>query len=436
MNENGHYRLHFEFGDYRVYPHERLLTKNGKRIALTPRVLDLLIVLIERDGELVSKDDLLQAIWAESFVEEGNLTRAISTLRKNLGVQSNGSDFIETVPKLGYRFIAPVRKLPAVQSEPPVVRPGRSRARYLAGAGVLLSGALVLVYLLKSSTNLVSPDGLTNLTNNIAEDNLPAWSPDGKKIAFTSNRDGAGDIYVMNADGSGVRRLTNTAAAESSSVWSPDGTKIAFDSERDGNREIYIMDNDGSNQTRLTFNPTVDAGPVSFSPDGKQIAFSRNASNDSDAMYNFDIWIMNIDGSDAKRLTTDPEFDAEPIWSPDGTRIFFTSGRDQNFKIYSISTDGTGEVRVSRENSFREGMFSFTPDGQQIFLSSNTPERVEVNQIFIMSVAGSNPRQISSFTDKVYRFVYSPAAGKFAVSSKKDGNFEIYTMDAAIPPGN
>src|SRR5262245_20047218 len=93
--------------------------------------------------------------------------------------------------------------------------------------------------------------GQTNLTNNAASDQLPAWSPDGNKIAFESTRDGnTSEIYVMNADGTGQTRLTHNAASDYGPVWSPDGSKIAFVSSRDGNDEIYVMNADSPGQTR------------------------------------------------------------------------------------------------------------------------------------------------------------------------------------------
>ena len=102
----------------------------------------------------------------------------------------------------------------------------------------------------------------TRLTDNPASDIVPAWSPDGTKIAFASRRDGNPEVYVMDADGSNPTRLTDNPTFDGVPAWSPDGTKIAFASGRDGNPEVYVMDADGSNQTRLTNYPLSDAVPA------------------------------------------------------------------------------------------------------------------------------------------------------------------------------
>ncbi|CAN5332027.1 hypothetical protein BH10ACI2_BH10ACI2_02910 [soil metagenome] len=431
MSENGHKHLCFEFANFRLYPHERLLTKNADRVPLTPRVMDLLIVLVEHQGELVSKEALLEAVWAGSFVEEGNINRTISTLRKNLGSQSNGGDLIETVPKLGYRFIAPVKEI----SDEDINEPATLKRKrfgwpiWLVGcASIALLG--IVIYYFVSSGGPVRRDGMVRLTNNLAEDDSPEFSPDGKRIAFVSNRDGARNIYVMNSNGGNVVRLTNVPAAENSPTWSPDGTKILFESSRDGNPEIYVMGSDGANQRRLTFNPTTDGGPACFSPDGNRIVFARSAANEGDAYYNFDIYTMNADGGDLQRLTTDPEYDAGPHWSPDGSKILFVSGREKNFDVFVMNADGSDQKNLTHDHE-NEVPIAWTPDGQQIIYNADSASKRELYDIWVMNSDGSNRRQISSFSEKTYNVFFSPAAKTFVFSTKKDGNFEIYTMDAA-----
>ena len=144
---------------------------------------------------------------------------------------------------------------------------------------------------------------------------MPAWSPDGHRIAYTFPS-GANDVFAINTDGTGLVNLTNHPAADARPDWSPDGRHIAFNSNRDGNPEIYVMNADGSNPVRLTFNPGTDMGP-DWSPNGQKIAFESTRDG------NREIYVMNADGTDQVRLTFDSRIDALPSWSPDGKWIAF-----------------------------------------------------------------------------------------------------------------
>ena len=166
--------------------------------------------------------------------------------------------------------------------------------------------------------------GLLQLTDDAAVDRDVAWSPDGRRIAFASDRDGDQEIHVMNADGSGAVQLTTDPGSDTAPAWSPDGTRIAFVSDRDGDAEIFVMDADGSDQANLTQNAVGDGAPA-WSPDGTRIAFSRG-----------EIYAMNTDGSDIAQLTHVADESAcslfpcnarTPDWSPDGTRVAYVWSR-------------------------------------------------------------------------------------------------------------
>jgi dipeptidyl aminopeptidase/acylaminoacyl peptidase len=169
----------------------------------------------------------------------------------------------------------------------------------------------------------------TRLTNNAASDAAPAWSPDGRRIAFESDS----EIFVMNADGSAPTRLTNNAASDAAPAWSPDGQRIAFSSDRDGNSEIYVMNADGSALTRLTHNAASDGMPA-WSPDGQRIAFDSDRDGiDLVLQRGIEIYVMNADGSAPTRLTNNAATDFAPAWSPDGQKIAFASTRDTHYQM-------------------------------------------------------------------------------------------------------
>jgi len=229
---------------------------------------------------------------------------------------------------------------------------------------------------------IMDPDGSVpiNITNNPAIDFYPSWSPDGSQIAFVSQRDNiGGEIYIMDADGSNQTRLTNnpTGGNESPS-WSPDGSQIAFESFREGNSlrrsfykgpkpipEIYVMDADGSNQRNLTKqNKPTNRGSDQFpswSPDGSHIAFASSID------YNFEIYVMNADGSNQRNLTNQSGFDARPSWSPDGSQIAFQSLREGHPEIYVMNADGSNQRNLTNNSPL-----SWLFDLSQIAFVSNS----------------------------------------------------------------
>ena len=194
-----------------------------------------------------------------------------------------------------------------------------------------------------------SPVGISNetgyeirrLTDNLGIDESPSWSPDGRSIAFFSKRDDNEDIYVMDASGDNLRNLTNHIGDNNDPSWSPDGHTIAFASDRDGTSgDIYVMDADGGNVRRLT-NHTSQDGDPSWSPDGRSIAFfSLRDSDPAIEGINPEIYVMDADGDNVRRLTSHNAWDFAPSWSPDSRFVVFYSNRGDNRDVYVTEVFG------------------------------------------------------------------------------------------------
>ena len=182
---------------------------------------------------------------------------------------------------------------------------------------------------------------VTQLTDNDVADLYPSWSRDGTKIAFTEEVDADAEVFAMNADGSEQTQLTENDVEDRYPTWSPDGTEIAFSTAATGGYEIALMNADGSDVRSLTDNEADDDAP-DWSPDRSLLVFSSNRNGG-----NFDIWTMTPEGDDPSRLATASREDAIPRWVGDGSRIVFDSNRDGDFEIFLMNADGSGQTQLT-----------------------------------------------------------------------------------------
>jgi Tol biopolymer transport system component len=269
---------------------------------------------------------------------------------------------------------------------------------------------------------LINPDGSsrTRITDDVNNpeffagtfDFSPSWSPDGMKLAFVSNRDARFQIYSMNADGSIVKKLSDNSMDDMDPAWSPDGSTIAFtqggfcvtpanlrrrmnaDQKEDPCKPyVYTMNVDGSNRINVSQVPGFT--PV-WSPDGSRIAFTS-----LDLNFNTDIFIMDADGSKKIQLTHTAATEYVSSWSPDGTRLAFVSNQDdpvnQFFgEIYTMKIDGSDVVRLTN-NQLEDYGPVFSPDGTKIAFQRGQAFGLNQNaEIFVMNVDGSNQTNISN----------------------------------------
>jgi Tol biopolymer transport system component len=222
-------------------------------------------------------------------------------------------------------------------------------------------------------------------STHLADKNCPA-SPDFSK-GYVWKLYETFDIFMAKPNGSNLKQITRTNGYDAEATVSPKGNKIVFTSTRDGDPEIYVMDIDGNNQKRLTFEKGYDGGPF-FSLDGSKIVFraSRPETEQELNDYNdlvenglvrptvLEIYVMDSDGSNIKKVTNLGKASFAPYFHPDGKRIIFASnvngksGRD--FDLYMINTDGTGFEQITFNDTF-DGFPMFTRDGKKLVFASN-----------------------------------------------------------------
>ena len=237
----------------------------------------------------------------------------------------------------------------------------------------------------------MNPDGTDQrrLTKDKAEDGGPTFSPDGKRIAFMSRRAGGFEIFVMNADGSDQRQLTHFSELGRGAIspaWSPDGKRIAF-STRIPPIAIYVINVDGTGATKVSDDGGGASNPA-WSPDGRKIAFNSRRSGKPQ------VYVMDADGRNLRRLTSDDAANRQPAWSPDGKSIAFESDRDGEARIYVMDTAGGNQRRVSSEPG-ADSHPSWSPDGKQIVFHKTV---LGHGQVYVMDADGTHTKRLTALS--------------------------------------
>ncbi len=274
---------------------------------------------------------------------------------------------------------------------------------------------------------------LQQITTNSADEYSPVWSPDGTKIAFSSNLSGDYEIHVMDPDGSNVVNLTKTPGIDESPAWSPDGTRIAFTSARGGGLNdlaIWVMNANGTSQTKLT---TLAGGEIfpSWSPDGTQIAFEKQGAG-------FQVYVMDANGSNPVNLTAlnGNNSERQPVWSPDGELIAFYGQVGFQNELFTMKPDGSSRTNISNDpgNDFQP---VFSPDGTKIvFASSRIGSK---DDIWVMDASGANPVRITDLSGGAESPDWQPLGSEPPVPverPKKIENDLIVFSSNRIGPGN
>jgi Tol biopolymer transport system component/DNA-binding winged helix-turn-helix (wHTH) protein len=391
----------YEFGPFRLNGEKKLLWRDGETVALTPKVLDTLLVLIELRDRVVTKDELLERVWGTTVVEEGGLARNVSVLRKALGEKPDEHRYIVTVPGKGYRFVADVREAADMGGRPkePIQQP-RLPIRLALAVGACV--AALLIYLnFPIGEKPLAPNPLetavikrfTDLKGNELD---PAISADGKLIAFLSDRDGGYDVWVGGVAGGDFINLTKGRFARMhmdqlhTVGFSPDGTLVwfrAFERNEGGQDvpNVWLMPVTGGAPRRFLDNTT----HLAWSPDGKRIVYQQYTPGDP-------LFVAAADGSGARRIFVD-----EPgrhchmlAWSPDGHYIYFVRGPHptREMDVWRISATGGEPERLTYHNA-RVGYP--TPLDSETLLYTAVPAGSTVASIYAMDLTTRSTRRIN-----------------------------------------
>jgi Tol biopolymer transport system component/DNA-binding winged helix-turn-helix (wHTH) protein len=485
----------YKFGAFVLDSESRVLLKDDRPVPTTGKILDLLVLLVERHGNVVDKDDLLSQLWPGTVVEEANLTQGVFTLRKILGDNPKDHRYIATVAGRGYQFVARVVEVPdeptpltgkdhALSTEPRGTRVMWTGA--VSGLLVLLAAALWFWAGARGRAPAVqapktmpfttlggmvlqpafSPDGKQiayswlewgtasfsifvkmtgsethlRLTKSPGWDNNPAWSPDGTRIVFYRTLLGASGYYVVSALGGALRQILRTDIGwrAARAAWFPDGRRLVIVqptviarnsgvpfSERQ--LQLVSLDIATGQQTVLTSPPedgrTSDSQPV-FSPDGTTLAFVREAAY----TFNSEIYLMPVGGKPHRWASPGPVSGLD--WTADGREIVYSLETEPENGLWRMPIDGPPAQRIASSMDFLTSP-TVARGGDRLAYAVETMHET----FWHVELSGSDPPKAGLPTRAIYstRFqmgpMYSPDGHRVAFDSDRSGTDAIWVSD-------
>ncbi|MEW5978632.1 MAG: winged helix-turn-helix domain-containing protein [Acidobacteriota bacterium] len=402
------------FGVFRLDLETGHLRKNGRRLRLQEQPFQVLSMLLERPGQVVTREELQQKLWsADTFVDfDHGLNKAINKIRRALGDSADNPRFVETLARRGYRFIAPVESVSdsdlaadAVDNVGKTSTASRrstelqdlqvQRRRWTAGwicAAVAL--ALILAgagwYYFDRSRSL-PPMTVVRFTSYPGIEKDPALSPDGKRLAFVWDGESGDnfDVYVRSIGPVGELpltaekppRLTTDPAPDLSPTWSPDGRYLAFARVSEGNSAVYVVPSMGGQERKLVefYSIWSEFKTLDWSPDGKSLlAAAKSSPGDPYSLYS-----LSPDTGDAEKLTSPlVEFggDVCPAFSPDGQTLAFTRVVAYS-DVYLMRLNHRDPKLLTANMS--GGSSAWTADGREIVFVSRTGSRRQLSRVSI-----------------------------------------------------
>ena len=470
----------YAFGAFIVDPLKRTLSRQDRFVPITPKTFEVLVVLLQRRDRVVSKDELLSLVWPDTAVQENNLVRQISSLRRALGQRADQHDYIVTIPGQGYRFVASVHGVPALDAhadryadpnginehsvdvdeprpagealEDPLPAaahadagassPTKSVALVVAVAAVscaVLATAVATTFLRPATSRAEPRRTLQRITYD--ETALPrdaSWSADGRWIVYTSDAAGNADLWKQRLGDPDPIPLTRSPFNETQPAWSPDGRHIVFRSERDGGG-LYIIPAEGGVERIISsfgYEP-------SWSPDSARIIFKR-----SDVLPDLPtIYVVGLDGRPPQPVRPDvlgKFFSLRAAWHPDGRHVsIWGSMRTGAMTFLTVPLDGGNasapdmSTQVERElRSLSPGKFVWSKSGRHIYFEARAGDTRNIWRVTIDPQTGNwtdGPERLTTGTGEETSLALSPDGARL-VFSTASGRTRVWAFP--FEPGN
>lgn len=451
----------YHFADFEVDERELRVVRGDQAIPVEPKAFRVLLFFLQHPNRLITKDELLNAVWPDTTVSENSLTRSIALLRRQLGDDTHEPRYIATVPTVGYRFLCEVKVVEEVREQfhPEDSNPiaGRQANEHLVQAGgggrgrkarwifaaaclVLVLPATFLLYgtfgrhgysLVRNVTNARYVP-LTTVSGNVWD---PAFSPDGKAIAFLwdGENPAKGDLYVQLVGAERPLRLSHTRSGYVCCAdWSPDGQQIAFGRCWDNGGAIYAVPALGGVERKLTdvACPIGEAGHAKWTADGMSLVITDSCVPGGPP----GVVLLSIATGEKRCLTGPPRYadpgDSDISLSPDHRTIAFFRGLTLGYReLYTVELSGRNLRQLTHSGKDIWGPLIWTKDGRYIVFGSGWYGGVRPSRI---SVEGG-----AIEPDNVYPRVgaLSPDHQRLAYVESSELPSETWRAELAAPAG-
>lgn len=449
----------YEFGKFRLEAENLLLFKDSEIVPLAPKAGEVLLALVETRGKLLTKQELLDRVWADTFVEESNLAQHVSALRKTLGENGNGAKYIETIPRKGYRFVADVKipqsreteitfgertktslveKISIETSEaPPLAAPRRKISFRLAIAafGVAALFAAFAAYKYQASNADFRVGKLSRLTST-GKTMLATVSPDGKFVAHVQESIEGESLWLRQTSGDGNAQIVAPAKIKFRGLaFSPDGNQVYYTIDADAqDSDLYAVSALGGAPRKILAGVLSDKpSGITFAPDGKRFAFFRKADD------KYLLMTASADGAAEeifKALDIDGEFSGSPAWSPDGTTILCPYWRnDGYYNIWAVNVADRTARFVIADKFTNFNQIAWLPDSKHFLMLAFDQTETSLFQFWRVSFPDG---QLQSLNSDFYNYESFGVSkdGRILAAVRLEKPAQIWTMPSDADAGS